>query len=116
MVAAWISADTGVGPAIASGSHVKSGICADFPHAPANSRRPANARFPPTPPEAARAAAGATPPEAACTIAPMSRVPRLRAIRNVPRRKHASPIRFMTKAFCPASAGQPFSYQKPISR
>src|SRR5215510_11662135 len=37
MVAAWISAETGVGPSIASGSHVYSGICADFPVAPMNS-------------------------------------------------------------------------------
>ena len=37
IVAAWISADTGVGPAIASGSHTCSGSCADFPIAPANS-------------------------------------------------------------------------------
>src|SRR5882724_5033939 len=37
IVAAWINADTGVGPAIASGSHTYSGICADFPHAPRNS-------------------------------------------------------------------------------
>ena len=29
IVAAWISADTGVGPSIASGSQTKSGICAD---------------------------------------------------------------------------------------
>ena len=34
IVAAWISADTGVGPSIASGSHVWSGICADFATAP----------------------------------------------------------------------------------
>ena len=31
MVAAWISAETGVGPAMASGSHTKSGIWADLP-------------------------------------------------------------------------------------
>jgi hypothetical protein len=31
MVAAWISALTGVGPAMASGSQTKSGICADLP-------------------------------------------------------------------------------------
>src|SRR2546426_8369981 len=31
MVAAWIRAETGVGPCIASGSQVYSGICADFP-------------------------------------------------------------------------------------
>src|SRR5690348_1934938 len=34
MVAAWISADTGVGPAIASGNQVYSGICALLPIAP----------------------------------------------------------------------------------
>ena len=38
MVAAWIRAETGVGPSIASGSQVWSGICADFPIAPMNSR------------------------------------------------------------------------------
>ena len=31
MVAAWISALTGVGPSMASGSHTWSGICALFP-------------------------------------------------------------------------------------
>ena len=34
MVAAWISAETGVGPSMASGSQVKSGSCADLPQAP----------------------------------------------------------------------------------
>ena len=34
MVAAWISADTGVGPSIASGSQTCSGNWADFPTAP----------------------------------------------------------------------------------
>ena len=34
MVAAWISAETGVGPSMASGSQVWSGTCADFPIAP----------------------------------------------------------------------------------
>src|SRR5215217_5391738 len=37
IVAAWISADTGVGPAIASGSQMNSGSWALFPHAPTNS-------------------------------------------------------------------------------
>src|SRR5260370_384809 len=36
IVAAWISALTGVGPAIASGSHTNSGICALLPVAPIN--------------------------------------------------------------------------------
>ena len=39
IVAAWISALTGVGPAIASGSQTNSGICADLPVAPRSRRR-----------------------------------------------------------------------------
>src|SRR5207245_4601349 len=39
IVAAWMSAETGVGPAIASGSQTYRGICADFPQAPTNSSR-----------------------------------------------------------------------------
>ena len=38
IVAAWISAETGVGPAIASGSQTNSGTCADLPVAPIKSR------------------------------------------------------------------------------
>ena len=41
IVAAWISADTGVGPSIASGSHVCSGTWADFANAPTSSNRQA---------------------------------------------------------------------------
>ena len=37
IVAAWISADTGVGPSIASGSQKYSGSCALLPTAPTNS-------------------------------------------------------------------------------
>ena len=39
MVAAWISAETGVGPSMASGSQVCSRNCADLPMAPMNSNR-----------------------------------------------------------------------------
>ena len=38
IVAAWINADTGVGPSIASGNQVCKNICADFPIAPINKR------------------------------------------------------------------------------
>ena len=38
MVAAWISAEIGVGPSIESGSQTCSGACADLPMAPMNSR------------------------------------------------------------------------------
>ena len=36
MVAAWISAEIGVGPSMESGSQTCSGICADLPMAPTN--------------------------------------------------------------------------------
>src|SRR6266702_4482157 len=36
MVAAWISAEMGVGPSIESGSHTCKGTCADLPMAPMN--------------------------------------------------------------------------------
>src|SRR3546814_12417203 len=36
MVAAWISAEIGVGPSIESGSHTFSDTCADLPIAPTN--------------------------------------------------------------------------------
>ena len=39
MVAAWINADTGVGPAIASGNQVNKGICALLPIAPTNNNK-----------------------------------------------------------------------------
>ena len=38
IVAAWMSADTGVGPYIASGNQVCKNICADLPIAPINKR------------------------------------------------------------------------------
>jgi hypothetical protein len=41
MVAAWIRAETGVGPSIASGSQVCSGNWADLPQTPASSRKAA---------------------------------------------------------------------------
>jgi len=34
IVAAWIKADTGVGPSIASGNHICNPTCADLPIAP----------------------------------------------------------------------------------
>ena len=39
MVAAWIKADTGVGPSMASGNHVWRPICDDFPTAPTKRRQ-----------------------------------------------------------------------------
>ena len=47
IVAAWISAETGVGPAIASGSQTCSGIWADLPQAPISSSTPIAVITPP---------------------------------------------------------------------
>ena len=40
MVAAWMRADTGVGPSMASGNQMYSGNCALFPQAPMKSIKP----------------------------------------------------------------------------
>ena len=40
IVAAWMRAETGVGPSIASGSHTCRPSCADLPIAPMNNRMP----------------------------------------------------------------------------
>src|SRR5215472_8224929 len=49
IVAAWISALTGVGPSMASGSHTYKGSCADFPQAPMKRSREATVKVPNTP-------------------------------------------------------------------
>jgi len=38
-VAAWIKAETGVGPSIASGNQICKPICADFPKTPQNNKK-----------------------------------------------------------------------------
>ena len=42
MVAAWIKAETGVGPSMASGNQVYKGICADLPVQPRKKHRVTN--------------------------------------------------------------------------
>ena len=46
LMMAWMSAETGVGPAIASGSQTYSGICADLPVAPTKRRRQMAVKIP----------------------------------------------------------------------
>ena len=50
IVAAWISAETGVGPSIASGSQTCRPICADLPIAPMNSSTPITSKARQVPP------------------------------------------------------------------
>src|SRR5215475_15290651 len=99
IVAAWISAETGVGPAIASGSQVKSGICADLPVAPTKKSSAIAVNVP-----------TATVGEAACARKLWTSTPlmyfvtklivwKLVKTRNVAIIKPKSPMRFMTNAF-----------------
>ena len=107
MVAAWISALTGVGPAMASGSQTYSGIWADLPQAPMN--RQMQAAF-----SSVVSAAAIAP---ALLSSPVySSVPKCQKIRNMPIMKPKSPMRLATKAFLPAMALLRSLYQKPISR
>ena len=104
MVAAWISADTGVGPSIASGSHTCSGSWADLPTAPANSSRAMTVAVP------------FGSPRAAWNTGPKSREWNFSQMKTIPMRKAESPIRVVTKAFLAASAAALRSNQNPISR
>ena len=112
MVAAWIRADTGVGPAIASGSQTPSGICALLPVQPRNRRSVISV--------AISVERTVCAPE---LIALYSSVPKLRNRRNIASRTPKSPIRLTTNAFIAASPVQVMlvpsnflSYQKPINR
>ena len=101
MVAAWISADTGVGPSIASGSQVCRISCADLPIAPTNSRK------------AIRSAAfqsvhrKVTTVSSSCGVAAkMSEKLMLSVSRNrakIPSAKPKSPTRLTMKAFIAAA-------------
>ena len=87
IVAAWINADTGVGPAMASGSQVYRGICALLPVAPTNN----NKLIPVMSPE-----------ERVSRLANTSLkvvVPYLDINQKTASKKPRSPMRFITKAF-----------------
>jgi hypothetical protein len=107
MVAAWIRAETGVGPSMASGSQTNSGIWADFPVAPRK--------------RSSVMAVTTSPPAGSCAGAEANtwsywRVPRVVQSSITPRAKPKSPTRLTMKAFFPASAADCFSNQKPMSR
>src|SRR6266567_3803494 len=92
MVAAWISADTGVGPAMASGSQVCSGNWPDFPIAPQNSSTAPSVMAP----------LESCPEWAASTILGISK---LRAAQNstkMPAMKPRSPTRVVRNALMAA--------------
>src|SRR5262244_1940406 len=104
MVAAWISADTGVGPSIASSSQDCSGTWADFPHAPSRSSSPS-------------AVATPLPAEPTVLNTPVNdTVPNSENIRKIARVRPASPTRLTALGLllllgaCGKSAQVPLQY------
>ena len=100
-----MSADTGVGPSMASGSHTCSGSCADLPAAPTSSNR-VMAVAPPV----VRTSA------ASSKTVPYEKVPNVAKITIIPTRNPKSPMRLTTNAFLPAAAADGLSIQNEISR
>ena len=106
IVAAWISADTGVGPAMASGSQMNSGSCADLPTAPTNSRA-----------AIAVAVVGDSRPDWALLLStPKLSEPTVENVRNIAIMKPQSPMRLVTKAFLPAVAADSRVCQKAMRK
>src|SRR6266581_2335715 len=104
MVAAWMRADTGVGPSMASGSHTWSGSWADLPTEPANSNNAITVAVP-------FASDGA-----AWNTVWKSSEWNFSQMKMIPIRKAESPILVVMNAFLAASAAVFRSNQNPISR
>src|SRR5215475_3108944 len=104
MVAAWISAETGVGPSMASSSQDCSGTWADFPQAPSSSSRPSAS----TTPELAWPTALSTPVKLV--------VPNCWNISMMPSDSPTSPTQLAMKAFFAATAAAVLYCQNPMSR
>ena len=107
-MAAWISAETGVGPAIASGSQTWSGNCADLPIVPPNSRSAA----------ADTSATDAPPCETTSLIAGMFEVvkPVMEISTKIPNMNGTSPTRVVMNALIAELELTWSSHQCPISR
>src|SRR4026208_105813 len=106
IVAAWIRAETGVGPAIASGSHVYNGICALLPVAPINNKIVM----------AERSVVENLPACACVNTSWKLTLPTLEIIQKIAMRNARSPIRFMIKALLAALLYSVFLNQYPIKR
>ena len=114
MVAAWISADTGVGPSIASGSQVWRPSCADLPIAPMNSRMQSVVTMSTS--QLRKWNVCPTLPGVAAKTASKLTVPKIRNTPMMPRAKPKSPMRLTMKALIAAALALGRWNQKPISR
>src|SRR5690349_13864616 len=128
IVAAWMSALTGVGPSIASGSQTCSGSCADLAAAATKSNRAmasivvgsesaTNPAF-----VAGGQGCGARNEQrtkcvcALLTTVLYASVPKVLKIRKMASIRPKSPMTLTTKAFLAAATADGRVYQKPISR
>src|SRR5687767_3767086 len=107
MVAAWINALTGDGPAMASGNQVCSGIWADFPIPPISNNKAIHVIF--DSPLAKRSGASVR-------ISDIFNVESSLNNKNKPMAIAVSPIRVIINAFLAALELTGFSYQKPINK
>ena len=114
MVAAWIRAETGVGPSMASGNQVCSRNWADLPMAPMNSSRQikvsASAWMP------RRSMVLPVNPGACAKMVSKSTAPVIIKTAKMPSAKPKSPTRLTMKALMAAALASGLRYQKPISR
>ena len=108
IVAAWIRAETGVGPSMASGSQVWSGTWADLANAPTSSRSAARHEVAVVAPERLR-----DPPR---TTSRKSTEPVPRRMKNVPSTRPTSPTTLMTNALMPAAVAVLRRYQNEIRK
>ena len=114
MVAAWISAETGVGPSMASGNQVCKPSCADLPMAPMNSRMQMVVIRGSSSPKKVKlfsAMAGT-----AWNTASKPTALKARKIPKMPSAKPKSPTRLTRNALMAAALALGLSYQKPIRR
>ena len=98
MVAAWISAETGVGPSIASSNQDCNGNCALFPQAASSNARPIQVTVDDDP----DATAASTPSNVT--------VPNVTNINMIASDRPTSPTRFTINAFLPAVAALGFCW------
>src|SRR6478672_7213970 len=114
MVAAWIKAETGVGPSMASGNQVCRPSWADLPIAPTNKSRQRVVRMSTLWP--AKMKLLPTMCGAAANTASKSRVLNTAQTPKMPRAKPKSPTRLTMKALMAAALAEGRVYQNPISR
>ena len=106
-MAAWIRAETGVGPSMASGSQVWSGTWADLANAPTSSRQQ---------PATRSGSLGVNALPTSSNARRKSSEPVPRKMKNAPSTSPTSPATLITNALMPASVAVLRRYQNEIRK